>query len=181
MAKGGSTTQTQKVELPPEIREAALRNLGIASNVGALPYTPNFGLQMAAFSPQQEAGFANTNAAASAFGLPQAQGTGLPKPENVGGFKGYSTQNLYEDMMGKVNPQVKQLYEAFFTPQGREAMGADPIATLLGHGPGAPNKPAAQPAGTATRPSKPNNPFHSDVYWDWSENGGRGGYRKRFG
>lgn len=150
MAKGGEKTQT--VELPPEIREAALKNLNVASNVAALPYVPNFGLSMAAFTPSQEASFANTNAAASAFGLPTAQGTGLPQAQNVGGFRGYSTQNLYEDMLSKVNPQVRDLYNAFFTPQGREMLGASPIEALLGGGGGAPVTGSKSMAGTVTTP-----------------------------
>jgi len=113
---GKTSQKTAEVELPPEIKAAALDNLKLAKQVGRLPYVPNFGAQFAAFTPMQENAFGNTNAAARAFGLPSGGGTGMPKPMNVGGISGYSTQKPYEDSMSRMDPATKALYEQFFFP-----------------------------------------------------------------
>lgn len=113
MSKGGEQKTT--VEIPKEIKDAARENQAFAKQVGALPYSPNFGLQFAGFTPQQEAAFAGTSGAASAFGLPSAGGaTGLPAPQTVGGFSGYSTKPLYENSMAQVDPRVLELMNSFF-------------------------------------------------------------------
>lgn len=125
----GKTSQTeQKVKLPPEIKAQALANLDLAKQVGQLPYAPNFGLQVAGFTPQQQNAFASTNDAASAFGLPSGGGTGLPTPQNVGGFSGYSTRDLYNNMVSQVPPSVMALYNAFFGPKQSAVSTASPTS-----------------------------------------------------
>lgn len=127
----GKTRQTeQKVELPPEIKKQALENMDIAKQVGQLPYAPNFGLQVAALSPGQEASMANTADAASAFGLPSGGGTGMPTPQNVGGMRGYSTEGMYNDAMSRVDPRIMAMYKALFgpPPEVAAASHADPTS-----------------------------------------------------
>lgn len=112
MSKGAE--KEVKVELPQEIEDASKENLKMAKQVGQIPYVPNFGLQAAAFTPMQEASFAGTNDAASAFGLPTSSGTGMPAPQSVGGFSGYGTKDLYNNSLSQINPQVKALIDAIF-------------------------------------------------------------------
>lgn len=132
MAKGGSTES--KVELPPEIKAAALNNLGMAKDVAGIPYAPNFGLQMAAFTPDQNASFANTNQAASAFGLPTAASqtkaggpnagqnvNGMPTPQNVGGWSGYSTKPLYENSVAQIPKATNDMIQGFQTARTNES------------------------------------------------------------
>lgn len=120
--KGGK--ETTKVELPKEIREAAKENMALAKEVGRLPYAPYFGPSVAAFTPGQEAAFAGTNLASRAFGLPGGAGGGIPAPENVNGFRGYSTEDLYNAGMNKVDPAILDLYNSFFFPNDQAPAAA---------------------------------------------------------
>lgn len=98
--KGGSKETT--VELPPELETGSAGAIGAAMQSAALPYKPNRGVTIAGFSPQQEAVFDGTNAAAAAFGLPIAQGNYLPEMETgAGGVKGYSTGALFDENVDK--------------------------------------------------------------------------------
>lgn len=135
MGKGGEQKTT--VELPKEIQEAAKANQAYAEQVSKIPYIPNFGLQFAAFTPQQQAAFNNTSGAASAFGMGSAGNkTGLPAPSNVGGFSGYSTQPLYENSMSKVSPDLLQYINSMFFGGGQASanQGSQPTYTQSGGG-----------------------------------------------
>lgn len=150
---GGERTQT--VELPKELEAAAKQNLKLAEEVGRLPFAPYFGPSVAAFTPMQEASFANTNAAANAFGLasPQNPMAGMPQPMNVGGFRGYSTQPLYENAMSRVDPAVLAMYNAFFGPGGSSSPAGGG-----GGSTGRSGSSGAGPWGFPTGPVKPS-PF----------------------
>jgi hypothetical protein len=114
MSGGGkSRKQETEVKLPKSLEKAAEQGLNMAQDIAHLPYAPNFGLTTAAFTPTQEAAFANTNQAASAFGLPQSSETGLPKAQNVNGFSGYSTKDLYNNSMAQMDPKARAMYEKF--------------------------------------------------------------------
>jgi len=65
--KGGS--QTSEVSVPQYIEDAARRNLQKADMVSEVGYAPNYGPDVAAFTPAQLAAMMNTNDTASAFGL----------------------------------------------------------------------------------------------------------------
>lgn len=93
--KGGQSTQQMDKGLTAAARDA----LDLAAAGAALPYSPNKGVQFAAFTPQQEAAMQGANAAASAFGMPTAAGPALPAAEvSSSGIKGYSTAKDYEGM-----------------------------------------------------------------------------------
>ena len=99
--KGGS--QTTKVEIPKWLQRAAQQNLARADEIATLGYVPRFGPEVAAFSPMQQAAFANTGQAAAAFGLPGGGMTGMegmPAPtEFAGGIQGSSSTPLYNEML----------------------------------------------------------------------------------
>lgn len=136
--KGGSTTQTTTVKLPPEIEAAAKANMKIADSVASLGATPFNGPSIAGFSPQQMASMQATDQAASAFGMPSAvnwqQGsggamsapkgmsndalfsalTGMPPPNSsAGGFTGYNTQPIAQAAYDRLPPAQRALIESF--------------------------------------------------------------------
>jgi len=97
--KGGK--DVTKVELPEELQEGAKGVLAAAMQSAALPYSPNRGVSIAAFTPQQQAAFQGANAAAQAFGLPAASNQQMaqanPTPErSANGVMGYSTGKLFD-------------------------------------------------------------------------------------
>ena len=94
-----------------------------ARQVAELPYAPNFGTSVAAFTPQQQAGFDTANVASRAFGLPTGS-SAMPTPQNVGGFNGYSTEGIYKDAMSKVPSNVLALYNALFASPKTAAAAA---------------------------------------------------------
>jgi hypothetical protein len=114
--KGGSTTT--KVDIPDALKKAAKDNLKQAKQVSQLPYAPNFGPTVAAFTPQQQAAFDTANVGSSAFGLPTGDSSPLPAPTTAGGFKGYSTEPIYNASMDKVPSNVLALYNALFANPG---------------------------------------------------------------
>lgn len=92
MAKGSSTTTEAVNELPPEIREAAIANLGISNEVGQIGNVQNQGPKVAGFAPQQIAGMQGMDQAAQAFGMPSTLG--------AGGGVGMSQADLYQALTG---------------------------------------------------------------------------------
>lgn len=136
--KGGSSTQTTKVELDPDIKKAALANLGIADSVASLGATPYNGPSIAGFSPQQMAAMQGVDQAAAAFGMPSAvnwqQGqsgamrapsgmnnddlfralTGMPAPNSfAGGFGGYNTAPIGQAAFDRLPPAQRALIQSF--------------------------------------------------------------------
>lgn len=120
--KGGETQQ----QIDPALTAAARDALDLAAAGAALPYSPNRGVQFAAFTPQQEAAMAGANDAAAAFGLPTATGSGMPAAEtNPAGIKGYSTSASYDDMKNKsIAPGLQEaLSKLFANPETGEFNG----------------------------------------------------------
>ena len=136
--KGGSTTQTTEVQLPPEIEEAARQNLNIANSVASLGNTPFNAPSIAGFAPQQMMAMQSADQAASAFGMPSAvnwqqgaggqmrapQGisndrlftalTGMPPPNSrMAGFQGYNTQPIAQGAYNQLGPAQRALIESF--------------------------------------------------------------------
>lgn len=117
--KGGSQTST--VTIPPWLEAAAQKNLARADDVSAIGYTPYYGPDVAAFSPAQNAAFDNTNQAAGAFGMPTAQGNGMPAPQQfAGGVSGHSSGGLYDQSVAEFarrNPgQAAAMANLFIDP-----------------------------------------------------------------
>lgn len=116
MSSGKGGTQTTTVKLPESIERQAAANQELANKVGSLPYAPYFGASVAGFQPAHQAAFDNMNGAAGAFGLKGSAGEGMPQSKGIGGFRGYSTEDLYNAGMRQVDPAVLKLYESFFFP-----------------------------------------------------------------
>jgi hypothetical protein len=98
--KGGETQQ----QIDPGLTAAARDALDFAAAGAAIPYSPNRGVQFAAFTPQQEAAMEGADEAATAFGLPS--GGGLVerlrnKETSASGIEGYSTGADFDEMKNK--------------------------------------------------------------------------------
>ena len=124
--KGGS--QTSQVKIPAYIEEASKANLARANEIAQLGYTPYFGPDVAAFSPMQQAAFANTGQAAQAFGLSGGGMTGMegmPQAQPMaGGGYGYSSAPIYEAALGQLQQRAPAQYD-FIT-----GMFIDPVTGL---------------------------------------------------
>lgn len=112
MSKGKGGQTTTEVKIPKALRQGSKDAIAGAKAVGGVGYIPYEGPTVAAFTPAQEASFANTDAAATAFGLPGSstigRGAGLPEPATyAGGVGGYSAFPLFEEAWGKVDPDQK--------------------------------------------------------------------------
>mgnify|MGYP003640495384 CR=1 FL=1 len=105
---GGSTTS---VEVPEYIERAAQRNLNKAEGISQLGYVPQYGPDVAAFTPNQQAAFQNTSDAANAFGMatPTNQqdimgGMGAPT-EYANGVSGYSSQPMFQQSVDQLQAE----------------------------------------------------------------------------
>jgi hypothetical protein len=112
---GGTTTQVTKNELPAWLQDAAKGNLSRADYVSQIGYVPQYGLDVAGFTPMQTSAMQNTADAASAFGLsaPSNAMAGMPQQTtNNLGFSGYSSGSLYDDALAQLAQNRPAQYEA---------------------------------------------------------------------
>ena len=112
--KGGSSTSS--VEIPQYIEAAAQRNLGRAEDVSRMGYVPQYGPQVAALTPMEEAAAQNIAGAASAFGMATPTGAdvygGMGAPtEYAGGVRGYSSVPLYEQSLAQLQADRPAQYD----------------------------------------------------------------------
>lgn len=165
--KGGS--QSTQVTIPAWLEDAAKRNLALADQVSQIGYTPYYGPDVAAFTPMQQASFANTGTAANAFGLqaPTDPMAGMPAPQTfAGGVQGYSSAPMYEEALAALEAarpgQFKAINDLFINPQ----TGALPVNA------------AAQKLPVATPGFVPQTPERPDFAGDMSGTGlgGFGGF-----
>ena len=119
--KGGSSTT--EVKIPEYIEAAAQRNLNKAERISQLGYVPQYGPDVAAFTPMQQASFQNTANAANAFGMaaPTSQRDimgGMDAPTTyAGGVQGYSSAPMYQqsiDALAAARPAQKSYIDSFF-------------------------------------------------------------------
>lgn len=99
MSKKGSSSTTQ-VHLPASLEQGANEVLAAGMRSASLPYSPNRGITVAAFAPQQVSAMQGTNAMANAYGL-GSTGTdlGITHPgTNAFNMKGYNTAGLFDEM-----------------------------------------------------------------------------------
>ena len=118
---GSSSTATQ--EMPQWLEEAARRNLNQADRISRIGYVPqSYGPTVAAFTPMQNAAFANTVNTANAFGLAAPTGAdvygGMPAPTDYGnGVLAYSAKPIYDNMVDEFRadrPAQASYIDSFF-------------------------------------------------------------------
>jgi len=176
--KGGK--QTTKVEIPKWLERAAQQNLARADEIATLGYVPRFGPEVAAFSPMQQAAFANTGQAAAAFGLPGGGMTGMegmPAPTQfAGGIQGYSSTPLYNEMLSALQANAPGQYDfirGMFIDPTTGAGPRNPFAPLTGgvsaYG-GAGGFGGADGSGS-NNPFNRDDPYFDGGYWENRANG----------
>lgn len=102
MGGGGGKGGESKQQIDPALTAAARDALDFAAAGAAVPYSPNRGVQFAAFTPQQIAAMENTSDASEAFGMDGGGGVTLPAPEtSASGIAGYSTAKDFDEMKNK--------------------------------------------------------------------------------
>lgn len=107
----GSDKSTTSI--PKWVQKPAQQNIAAAQQIAGLGYTPYYGPDVAAFTPMQNAAFEGTNQAAGAFGLPTAQGNGMPAPQTfAGGVQGYSSAPMYEQAVEALKAKNPEQYAA---------------------------------------------------------------------
>jgi hypothetical protein len=126
MSKGGQQTQDQTSEqrmvqqstrtLPRALTDMSNQNLALADQAGRIGFVPYMGPTVAGLSEPQQASMANTNAAASAFGLAQAPAPPTPQmPGGKGGTgmgAGFSPAELYMQAILAMPPGQRAAIEA---------------------------------------------------------------------
>ena len=114
----GNKGSSQETTINRDLAEASKPLIERASVLGELPYTPNRGIQFAAFSPLQQAAFQSTNDAANAFGLSSVGDpmAGMPAPTmGDAGILGYGSGQVYDDNINASMPQsLQDYYNSFF-------------------------------------------------------------------
>ena len=121
--KGGK--QSTQVEIPKWLEDAAKSNMAFGEQAAGLGYRPYYGPDIAAFTPMQQAAFANTGQAANAFGVAGGGMTGMegmPAPQTfAGGVQGYSSAPMYEQSLAALQQNAPGQYDAiramFINPQ----------------------------------------------------------------
>ena len=118
------------VQLPGFIEDAAQRAIQRGEQAAQIGFVPFSGPEVAAFTPMQEAAFAGTNQAASAFGLPTVSGPQFPEPETfAGGVRGFSSRGLLDEaisQLGQERPGQLEAIQSFFIDP---VTGALPLGT----------------------------------------------------
>jgi hypothetical protein len=117
--KGGETQQ----RIDPRLADASAKVLERAEAASKIPYSPNRGVTIAAFTPQQKAAMANASDAAEAFGMEGGAAPNMPKTEtSATGIRGYSTGKEYDDMVAKsLSPELQAAINSFFSVKGAPA------------------------------------------------------------
>lgn len=170
MSKGGeqkqestSETKTQGVtsaRLPAVLEQTAAQDIALANEIGRIGYVPYQGPTVAGLSGPQQAAMANTNAAASAFGL--AQAPVAPQPQYMGGEQGagmtggYSPYDLYMQALMAMPAGQRGAIESYLIDPNTGAlptrgMGEPPITPRSPGQKGPSRPPARSPADSVVR------------------------------
>lgn len=103
MSLGGKTTEKQQID--PALRDAALAQLDMARRVGQLGFVPYKGDTVAGFQPGQIAAIQNTNAGLDAFGLNTAA---VPTGGNL------SPYAIYQEQLAQMAPGQREFIDSMF-------------------------------------------------------------------
>jgi len=128
--KGGG--QTARTEIPEWAESATKRNLARSEEVQKIGYMPYYGIDIAGFTPTQQAAMANNLAAASAFGMaaPSDPMAGMPQAQPIGGgMSGYSSGDLFDQAVAEFErrkPAYAKEYNELFAGGNTDMSNAYP-------------------------------------------------------
>jgi hypothetical protein len=127
--KGGS--ETNETQIPQFVQDASQANISRANDISQIGYTPYYGPEVAAFSPMQNAAFANTGQAADAFGMSGGGMTGMegmPQAQDFNGVQGFSSAPIFQSAVDEFQAQRPGQFNAmadqFIDPVTGAAAGA---------------------------------------------------------
>jgi hypothetical protein len=127
--KGGKTTT--QVQIPKWLETAAQQNIARASDIGAIGYTPYYGPDVAALTPQQVAAMQGTNQAAGAFGMPTADPmAGMPQAGDYGGMQAYSSGGMYDQALAELQARNPAQFAAIQASLEPRAIGSSTPAPV---------------------------------------------------
>lgn len=112
---GGS--KETSTTIPTWIEDAMKEAIGRSQAASRIGYTPYYGADVAAFTPSQEASFANTNRMAGLLGMQGGSAPSMPQAKNFGGVMGYSSGDLYDQAVNELaqrRPGQKAAIDAQF-------------------------------------------------------------------
>lgn len=116
MSLGGKTTEKQQID--PALRDAALAQLDMARAVGQLGFVPYKGATVAGMQPGQISAIQNTNAGMNAFGLNTAA---VPTGGDL------SPYSIYQQQLAMMDPGQRAFIESMFI---NPMTGAAPTRTF---------------------------------------------------
>jgi hypothetical protein len=116
MSLGGKTTEKQQID--PALRDAALAQLDMARAVGQLGFVPYKGDTVAGFQPNQIAAIQNNNAGMDAFGFSTAA---APTGGNL------SPYAIYQEQLAQMDPGQREFIDSLFI---NPITGAAPTRTF---------------------------------------------------
>lgn len=117
--------------IPDWMAGPAKSNIAAAQRIAGAGYMPYYGPDVAAFTPMQNAAFDGTNQAAAAFGMPTAQGNGMPKPQTfAGGVQGYSSAPMYSQAVAALKKNNPKQYAALMAVLQGFTKAAQPPAPV---------------------------------------------------
>jgi hypothetical protein len=120
MSGGGGKGGQSKQSIDPRLAAASAEALTRAADASKIPYSPNRGVTIAAFTPQQEAAMRNTSAASTAFGLDGGSMAAMPAVEtSASGVRGYSTGADFDEMVKRsLSPEIIAAIDGMFKKGG---------------------------------------------------------------
>lgn len=142
MPGGLSGESKSEQQMPPWLAEASQDAIAQANEIGQIGYVPNYGPDVAAFNPMQQAAMQNTANMAGSYGMAVPQ-MDIPAPQTfAGGVQGYSSAPLYEESVAALQANRPGQYDAIMS-QFIDPFTGDPYGT---NGAGAPGfSPFYQP------------------------------------
>lgn len=118
MGKGGTSTTSSVQQIDPTIRKESSNLMDLFHLLASVEPRASENVDIAAFTPKQEAAFNMGNIAASAFGFtPAESGTeGVAKDTSALGISGYSSgkeaNTAYDNMGVEYRAAMDQFYDA---------------------------------------------------------------------
>ena len=110
-------SQEQKQELPEWYTNAAQSNISRAQDIAEMGYTPYYGVDVAGFTPMQQAAMGNTAQAAGAYGLSAPtnamSGMGTMVTDPVTGIQGYRSGDIFDQARNELKQRAPAQYDYY--------------------------------------------------------------------
>ena len=118
----------QKQELPKWYEDAAQANIGRAQDIAEMGYMPYYGVDVAGFTPGQQAAMQNTNTMAQQYGLnvPQQTSQYNMVTDPVTGIQGFRSGDIFDQARNELKQRAPAQYDYY------NSMVIDPVTGNYG-------------------------------------------------